>query len=1466
MPRLLEKYIANQIEIPPGIAKNRALLENIFTLFVCINNYVPVFVCGKPGCSKSLSFQLLYNSMKGNSSENTFFKKFPKLYVTSYQGSSTSTSKGVLKVFEKARELVVKNKKKENKENMISVLYFDLMGLAELSPNNPLKVIHSQLEFDEQQDKISFVGISNWKLDALKMNRGISLSIPDLDENNLKETGKIIIQSINGEEDGNKHETLINNLATTYHEYKQYLEQFHHNKRDYHGTRDFYNLIKNVSYSLKKKKEKKSYFDEHLVNSIGLGGLERNFGGLDFSIGEIKKKFFQINGNKEFKSTSDYEVMNLIKENLQEEESRYLLVISKSSISQYLIGSILQDLKKKSSFFIGSQFEKDTNSEFYSGKLLNKIQLTMEQEQILILKSLEYIYPSLYDLFNQNFTKSGEKQFAKIALGYSNNVLSEVNKKFKCIVLVDQNEIDKQEPPFLNRFEKHIVSIEYLLKEQYLNKSKEIEQVISDILTPKKQNQVIEIDIRKQLINCDEEEIKALVYQYKAEYDPQQMPSQVLGKISQTFSQDIIAFGKYSELAKNNLQLYQYIVESYSKVEHSNLNKYLSQIKNRKNIIYTFSNILDPIKIDETNSTFGAIKKEKTKEVLVSKINEEIELDKEIDEFYRNSNLNLCIFKFQIWDCIHLNHIKYCIDNKENYLNDDEKNKVVIFIIYLTRIFTENLDDSKSYCINHEHLISNLAPYDQIFIDNLKGDGTKINEIIDYSNSKLFETLLNCDQYVKEDFSFQSNILSYKSKFDPNQYNNMLAYNTIPNEEDLRKDIIKSILSYIEKMPPIIYSIFNNSTSSFRQNDSDLISIIREYQKKLFKSLLKKFVVTTERKGILNVFVNSYNSKIIKDEDKNLIKEIWKRSIIDINLDEYLLEFPKNEISYVPGLLIPGSYGDFETVIKYVREIIKEYLKNENILRQSDGEDPDLLKQYENTNIQLQNKVYEEMNKQKSLNYLIEENKKNPISKDFLDLLLKDYIRIVLEKQFSEKFDIWDLERLFYGIFKKKFTEDKNYFLVLANIILWMESYSKYINIICMIYNKVNIIIPHFYDKVLFTIEQNQIIIEESPRNPKTKILVNETFFYLLEGILYQLLRKKEKFNEENDEFFLYFDTIKSCIQLANQVESSLNVYLKELYTLDSFIQVYDLIMRIEGNRINQIEKYINIILEEADELKKNDPDSGKLFSIFEKEYNFLELLLGKMPEYPNLMISIFENKYKKITNKSYRDKWLDLLLNNDKLVQNSKNLLFFLLQGKNLSPDYDYPEDFLAFASIEDSLLDKIDKSNNQIIDQIILYYFDSQITEYFLKLKDKLDIEYLELSIFKDLSNEKPTSMKFFEQSIKFLETYEQEKSNYTLPHLGFLYSVSYIKYYLMLYVNAIFSKKQQCDNKNKIEQVIQENPKNNIKITMKIFILKLFCQKLKNYEDLKGYDWTHHGINWISDFSFREKNEESFSFTYF
>ena len=74
VPEHEQKYIAKNIEMKTGIAKNRALLENLFTIFACVNAKIPLFIVGKPGCSKSLSVQLLFGAMKGESSDNLLFK------------------------------------------------------------------------------------------------------------------------------------------------------------------------------------------------------------------------------------------------------------------------------------------------------------------------------------------------------------------------------------------------------------------------------------------------------------------------------------------------------------------------------------------------------------------------------------------------------------------------------------------------------------------------------------------------------------------------------------------------------------------------------------------------------------------------------------------------------------------------------------------------------------------------------------------------------------------------------------------------------------------------------------------------------------------------------------------------------------------------------------------------------------------------------------------------------------------------------------------------------------------------------------------------------------------------------------------------------------------------------------------------------------------------------------------------
>ena len=95
------------IILEKGISKNRALHENIFSLFATILAKVPIFIVGKPGCSKSLSVQLIIRTMLGKSSNNLLFKSLPKLIVNSYQGSMGSTSKGVKNVFNKARDILI---------------------------------------------------------------------------------------------------------------------------------------------------------------------------------------------------------------------------------------------------------------------------------------------------------------------------------------------------------------------------------------------------------------------------------------------------------------------------------------------------------------------------------------------------------------------------------------------------------------------------------------------------------------------------------------------------------------------------------------------------------------------------------------------------------------------------------------------------------------------------------------------------------------------------------------------------------------------------------------------------------------------------------------------------------------------------------------------------------------------------------------------------------------------------------------------------------------------------------------------------------------------------------------------------------------------------------------------------------------------------------------------------------------
>jgi hypothetical protein len=78
------------------------------------------------------------------------------------------------------------------KQKVLNLVAIDEIGLCECSLDNPLKILHSLLE----PPKVVFFGISNWKLDASKMNRGISLCRPPNSTEDLIETAMSISEQV----------------------------------------------------------------------------------------------------------------------------------------------------------------------------------------------------------------------------------------------------------------------------------------------------------------------------------------------------------------------------------------------------------------------------------------------------------------------------------------------------------------------------------------------------------------------------------------------------------------------------------------------------------------------------------------------------------------------------------------------------------------------------------------------------------------------------------------------------------------------------------------------------------------------------------------------------------------------------------------------------------------------------------------------------------------------------------------------------------------------------------------------------------------------------------------------------------------------------------------------------------------------------------------------------------------------
>lgn len=652
-----QTFLLNSMDIPKGTARNLALQENFFVMLVCILNKIPLFIVGKPGCSKSLSMQLIRNNMRGENSKDQFLKNHPRLWYSSFQGSESSTSDGIKKVFERAEKFRDQNK------DVLSLVILDEIGLAERSRFNPLKVLHSLLEPEgKDQPKIAVVGISNWYLDSAKMNRAIHLSRPDMTVEELFITGQSIIESIACQK---SIDSMLKKIAKAYLEYtdKQSIECFY-------GLRDYYSYIKYLSRKLDRSGCEAGNSEN---KNILLKGLLRNFGGQQINNDKMKTTFIR---RMSLENIPMCKTKKLIKENIVDSEARHLMLIVDGDAALFDIERIIKKMDREFTTQLGSNFSDDKDVE-YNYEVLNRIILCMEQPQVLILKDLDDIYGSLYDMLNQNYTIVKGQKHCRVALGPFSNPTCEVNDKFKCIVIIEESNIENTDPPFLNRFEKQRYLLRDFLKPKHERLVKYLEVFINDLSLYKKHKipfvaedcfPIAGKELFLSLVSHVEQKLKTM---YRCPVTETQVLYYCLIELMWILKPDCILRADISSASEKANKSVQFLIDMYLDFPiHHGLGHYLQQIcPGEETTIFSNEDsckkredhwMLVPVELEELRNTYlGEIKN--------------YSIMKDVPEFSEGNERNGCETSENEWNAqLEIKeHLEFSDDHSDSYLKQN---------------------------------------------------------------------------------------------------------------------------------------------------------------------------------------------------------------------------------------------------------------------------------------------------------------------------------------------------------------------------------------------------------------------------------------------------------------------------------------------------------------------------------------------------------------------------------------------------------------------------------------------------------------------------------------------------------------------------------------------------------------------------------------------------------------------------
>ncbi|CAG8563026.1 45905_t:CDS:10 [Gigaspora margarita] len=917
---------------PPSTADNDALLENIHVMIVCILNQIPVFIIGAPGSSKSLAVRLISSNLRGADSDDEYFKTLPQVYFIPHQGSASSTSAGILKVFDKAETY---QKTSSEAFPVQAVVLLDEVGLAETSRFNPLKVLHALLEPGFSKDDsneesqltpvsslkdpmegssksatsktmsvnkegfkdgpaVSVVGISNWRLDNSKSSRALLVQRPKFDINDLTLTARMLLdeKTQNGIAD-----SVFKQLASAYLDYEKNQKY-----KNFHGLRDYYALVKSLSCS------------ELTMQSLELA-LIRNFGGTDQTklicenyFGKVLKSV----GNVKNYTYNPISVEKLINENLGRKDTRHLMVIGKSDSLVNILTYHVRAQHLDPVVLCGSQFPDDGDGD-YLYAVLSKIMESMcvEAGRPLILSDLDIIYGSLYDLWNQNYITLGNREdtkyYARVALGAYSNPMLYVHPDFKCILAMDEDKLEHTDPPLLNRFEKQRLTINDILTEH----QKELCEVLLkwahqiSTLHGAKAKEFNEKDI---FIGFDEEEtIQSLVFDQfkrkKKDIDDESIVKKCKERLIAIASSDGMVRARQSVLNMRNPQEVIELNNSYfNSGLHDDIESFLRLLLNDKKkrdnngqlmIINTFSNIntdvkscLDPLVTCQVDK--------------LSTFKTEAQLQDRIKHFWLDSNDELLVLQCDLstvnFGCIKL--AKFIIEQiRTKYLEKKRKMKTgmpvknACIILHIHR-------EQKSTNISFDF----ICGWNQVTIGTLLPEEKNMQIFMQGKILNVMNSVLPFEEILEQELLWCLLCIKYPSTLESVEHIKYLV-DEIPQHPRFINVLKQRILKWLDENTSENWQLQVASDKKVLYLHSSFTAALRSYIRIIVKKYIAKLLCALERLSALKTLLN-----LERENSNSDLIEFWYQMFNDdniINIENLMDPKPdgfQNILSKIPAL------------------------------------------------------------------------------------------------------------------------------------------------------------------------------------------------------------------------------------------------------------------------------------------------------------------------------------------------------------------------------------------------------------------------------------------------------------------------------------------------------------------------------------------------------------------------------------